>query len=125
MAHERYTDCIKECDACAAACEHCATACLSEAEVKAMADCIRLDRDCADICRLASAMMSRDSKFAKEICDEHLAGKYERYYRGPYAPKDYTREVIAIVNRLRQKWGFTGEQAPRVAPQVGQLQLAI
>ena len=58
MAHERYTDCIKECDACAATCEHCATACLSEADVKAMADCIRLDRDCADICRLASAMMS-------------------------------------------------------------------
>ncbi len=55
----------------------------------------------------------------------HLAGKYERYYRGPYAPKDYTREVIGVVNRLRQKWGFTGEQAPRVAPQVGQLQLAI
>jgi DNA repair photolyase len=36
----------------------------------------------------------------------HLAGKYERYYRGAYAPKDYTREVIASVNRLREKYGF-------------------
>lgn len=68
MAHERFIDCIKACDACTAACEHCATACLSEGDMKMMAECIRLDRDCADICQLASAMMSRDSKFAKEVC---------------------------------------------------------
>lgn len=36
----------------------------------------------------------------------HLAGKYERYYRGPYAPKDYTREVIALVNRIKERHGF-------------------
>ncbi|MEO8457851.1 MAG: radical SAM protein [Chloroflexota bacterium] len=40
----------------------------------------------------------------------HLAGKYERYYRGAYAPKDYTREVIAGINRLREKYGFTRER---------------
>jgi DNA repair photolyase len=56
----------------------------------------------------------------------HLAGKYERYYTGPYAPKDYTRDVIAIVNRLRAKWGFaTDPHRPRVPEPRGQLQLAI
>lgn len=39
----------------------------------------------------------------------HLAGKYERYYRGAYAPKDYTREVIANVHRIREKYGFTSD----------------
>jgi len=57
----------------------------------------------------------------------HLAGKYERYYRGAYAPKDYTREVIALVNRLRTKHGFTGEHHERrlgeFAPRLGQMAL--
>ena len=43
----------------------------------------------------------------------HLAGKYERYYRGPYAPKDYTREVIARVGEIRTKYGL---DRPRVGP---------
>jgi hypothetical protein len=30
--------------------------------------CIKLDRDCADICRLAAAYMARDSAFALSIC---------------------------------------------------------
>ena len=55
----------------------------------------------------------------------HLAGKYERYYRGPYAPADYTREVIALVNRLRARWGFTANHHQRLTPRAGQLQLAI
>ncbi len=56
----------------------------------------------------------------------HLAGKYERYYRGPYAPKDYTREVIAIVNRVRERCGFAADHhRPRGPEPRGQLQLAI
>ncbi len=56
------------CNDCAAACEHCATECLGEANVTMMADCIRLDRDCADFCRLAVALMQRQSQFAKQLC---------------------------------------------------------
>jgi DNA repair photolyase len=60
----------------------------------------------------------------------HLVGKYERYYRGAYAPKDYTREVIASVHRLREKYGFTSghqhevrrEFEPRLG---GQMPLAL
>lgn len=68
MSHEQFSTCIDACNACASACEHCATACLGENDVKMMAECIRLDRDCADICRLAAAWMARDSRFAKQLC---------------------------------------------------------
>jgi hypothetical protein len=68
MAHETYHDCIDACEACAAECEHCATACLSEKQVESLTRCIRMDRDCADLCRLAAALMSRDSSFAREVC---------------------------------------------------------
>jgi hypothetical protein len=33
-----------------------------------MAECVRLDRDCADICRLAAGFMARGSKFAPAVC---------------------------------------------------------
>ena len=68
MAHERYTACIEACNACAEACDHCAIACLQEPDPKAMARCIALDIDCAEICRLASAFMSRGSEMAGVLC---------------------------------------------------------
>jgi DNA repair photolyase len=47
----------------------------------------------------------------------HLAGRYDRYYRGPYAPKDYTREIVALVDLVRRKVGLTRERPERpVAP---------
>ena len=46
----------------------CASSCLREEDVKAMARCIELDRDCADICSLAAVLMSRNSELAKEFC---------------------------------------------------------
>ena len=64
-----YDECIDACNACADACEKCATACLAENDLKMMVDCIRLDRDCADACRLAAALMSRGSQFARQFCD--------------------------------------------------------
>lgn len=63
-----YQDCIDQCNACAVACDHCAVACLDEQDVRSMAACIRLDMDCAQICRLAAAYMSRDSTFASMLC---------------------------------------------------------
>ncbi len=70
MAHEKYQSCIEACNACAAECEHCATACLGEDDVRMMARCIQLDRDCADICRMAAAFMARGSEHAGHICAE-------------------------------------------------------
>jgi hypothetical protein len=50
--------------------------------------------------------------------------------RGAYAPKDYTREVIAAVNRLREKYGFTSghehrEVVEKLATAATQMSLAI
>lgn len=69
MAYEKFQACIDECNACAAACDHCAVACLVEHRVSLMARCIRLDMDCAQICRLAAAYMARGSEFAGLLCN--------------------------------------------------------
>jgi hypothetical protein len=65
---------------CAAACNYCSTACLQEENVKMMAECIRLDMDCAQMCELTAAFVSRNSDHANhllkecaEICDKCAA----------------------------------------------------
>jgi hypothetical protein len=68
MSHSRYADCIDACNDCADACDHCAIACLEEDDPKPMARCIALDIDCAAICRLAAAFMSRASENAAAMC---------------------------------------------------------
>lgn len=54
-------------NACLAACEHCATACLQEEDVKRMVGCIRLDRDCADLCALTARLVARGSEQAQAV----------------------------------------------------------
>jgi hypothetical protein len=49
-------------------CNRCFDECLKEDDVKMMADCIRLDRECADMCAFAAKAMQSNSPFAKEIC---------------------------------------------------------
>ena len=68
MSHNKFTSSIEACYKCATACDHCSTACLQEPDPAKMADCIRADLDCADICRLAAAAMARGSEHAKQIC---------------------------------------------------------
>ncbi|MGI1806677.1 four-helix bundle copper-binding protein [Exiguobacterium sp. TDN 0502] len=46
---------------CIVTCNTCFDACLSEEHVSAMTDCIRLDRDCADICSLLVQAVVRNS----------------------------------------------------------------
>jgi hypothetical protein len=68
MGPSRYQSCIEACDTCADACDYCASACLGEDDVKMMVECVRLDMDCAAICRLAASYMSRDSASAVDLC---------------------------------------------------------
>lgn len=68
MSNNLYAACIDACTKCAQACEHCADACLGEPEVAKMAECIRADLDCADICWATAAWMSRESQFAHDLC---------------------------------------------------------
>ena len=60
--------CLDACIRCAAACENCHNACLQEKDVAKMAACIRLDKDCSEICWTTAAFMSRGSSFMQELC---------------------------------------------------------
>ena len=68
MSHEEYQSCIEACYECATECFHCENACLEEKNAKELVQCIRLNRDCADVCLLAAKIMSSGSSFANEIC---------------------------------------------------------
>lgn len=59
---------IEACITCMEACNHCFTKCLEESAHHDLSGCIRLDRECADICALAAKAMQTDSPFLKEIC---------------------------------------------------------
>ena len=51
--------CIEECFACAPVCISCADACLREDMVPSLRQCIRLNRDCADLCLAAGKLATR------------------------------------------------------------------
>lgn len=69
LQNQKYQSCINACFECAESCEFCTTSCLREQDVKMLTTCIQLNRDCATICLAAAAFMSRDSKYAKQICN--------------------------------------------------------
>jgi DNA repair photolyase len=54
----------------------------------------------------------------------HLNPLYSRLYRGPCAPEEYTQRILALVEELRQRYGFL---AHRELPKVpaGGLQMAL
>ncbi|QJE02468.1 four-helix bundle copper-binding protein [Massilia forsythiae] len=68
MSTTSFQDCIDACNACADACDNCAAMCLGEEDVKAMARCISNDIDCAQLCRTAASLMSRNSVHAAAMC---------------------------------------------------------
>lgn len=69
MAHERYQECIDACQECATICTHCASECLKENDVQNLADCLRLDLECAAICRSAAELMSMGSEYSERLCN--------------------------------------------------------
>ena len=70
MSQDRFRACIEACYACATACDNCSAACLQEDDVKMMARCISLDRDCADICALTARFVARGSEHAQHLLGE-------------------------------------------------------
>jgi hypothetical protein len=63
-----YRTCIEACLHCMSMCNHCASSCLQEKDVDSMARCIRLDMECATICRTAAELMTMGSQHANAIC---------------------------------------------------------
>lgn len=63
-----YKQCLEACYACAAACDNCAASCLQEENLEMMRGCIRLDMQCAAICRLAAQFIAQQSDSAVALC---------------------------------------------------------
>ncbi|MBP5980524.1 MAG: four-helix bundle copper-binding protein [Halomonas sp.] len=68
MSIQKFKECIEACNICAIYCDNCASSCLQEHNLDNMAECIRLDIQCAQICRLAVAFMAQNSEYAQDIC---------------------------------------------------------
>ncbi|EZH64198.1 four-helix bundle copper-binding protein [Geomicrobium sediminis] len=64
-----YQDCIQACLECMEQCNRCFDDCLKEDNVNMMAKCIRLNRECADICAFAVQAMQTNSQFTNQICE--------------------------------------------------------
>lgn len=67
MAHEQYQDLIQTLHECMVECNHCYDACLQEDEVKMLAYCIKLDRECADICAYLEQAITRGTPFIGQL----------------------------------------------------------
>jgi hypothetical protein len=68
---DRLSAAIKACFACEESCTACADACLGEDDVARMAECIRLDLVCADICGTAGRVLARQGT-SREVTEHVL-----------------------------------------------------
>lgn len=67
MSHEQFRTVIDALYDCATECLHCENACLDEQDVKGLARCIRLDRECAETCLFSAKMLSAGTEFSGEV----------------------------------------------------------
>ena len=58
----------RACIECATTCNQCAVSCLEEKDVQYLIKCIRLDLECAVICRSTAELMSLNSSYSKDVC---------------------------------------------------------
>ncbi|MFC4388006.1 four-helix bundle copper-binding protein [Gracilibacillus marinus] len=67
MTQHTHTELLETLHECMTACNHCFDACLGEEDVKMMSACIRLDRECADMCNYLENAITRNSPFVAEL----------------------------------------------------------
>jgi hypothetical protein len=73
MSINKNSDLVESLQNCITACEYCADACLGEKDPSSLATCIRLDRNCADVCATALRLLIRNSGHTDsiiELCEE-------------------------------------------------------
>ena len=68
MVQEHFRACIDALNECTETASVCAKACLFEPNRHDLARCISLDLDCAEICRLATGYIARNSALVAEVC---------------------------------------------------------
>ncbi|MDG5789369.1 four-helix bundle copper-binding protein [Evansella sp. AB-P1] len=67
MPHQQYASIANVLHECMEACSHCFDSCLEEKDLNGMAECIRLDRECADICGYLEQALLRGTPFASQL----------------------------------------------------------
>ena len=70
MSHTENKKVMDALNKCAAECNHCGAACLDEQDVKMLTACIKLNKDCADICSLIASFVARGSDHARHVLKE-------------------------------------------------------
>ena len=68
--HEQNSSLLQALKDCSVECNHCYHACFQEEDLKMMAKCIQLDRNCADICDLTASWIASGSDHAKHLLKE-------------------------------------------------------
>lgn len=114
MIQQQFQSCVEACNLCADACDFCAISCLQEADPKAMARCIALDIDCAQLCRLAAGYMARNSEAAQDIC-RVCAEICER------CQEECARHQMQHCQECAQACGRCAEECRRMSSQSGQI----
>ncbi|WP_082034303.1 four-helix bundle copper-binding protein [Cohnella kolymensis] len=69
MSHEQFQSCIDECIRSMKACNYCYDSCLSEEHSMNMKVCIRLTRECAQICAFTAEALSLNASYALDLCE--------------------------------------------------------
>lgn len=67
MAHEQHQELLQTLHDCMVACNHCYDACLQEEDIQMMSQCIRSDRECADICAYLAQSITRGNPFVSDL----------------------------------------------------------
>ncbi|WLR49818.1 four-helix bundle copper-binding protein [Bacillus tianshenii] len=67
MPHGKYHDLIEILHKCMAACNHCYEECLKDKYTEMLAECIRLDRECADMCGYLEQALVRGTPFVTDL----------------------------------------------------------
>lgn len=68
MTHQQIKNCVEACIACATSCNHCAVSCLEEENVKNLTKCIKLDLECAAMCKAVAELLNIEGAYSKELC---------------------------------------------------------
>jgi hypothetical protein len=69
MNLKAYKRCIEACFDCATACNECVSASLLEYDVRSLAHCIGLARECAMVCTATAELLSTGSENALLLCN--------------------------------------------------------
>ncbi|MBO0995142.1 four-helix bundle copper-binding protein [Bacillus sp. SD088] len=64
---QEYQSVLTALNECVLACNSCYQACLKEVDLQMMVECIRLDRECADICAYFEQAITRGTPYVAEL----------------------------------------------------------